>query len=95
MKEEKFRFLIEDKKGWHIEYVPTGGEKNWILGNPKAILLRFAVVSRTGAGNLPCDTKEEAIQKAKETGDVVQGIRPNETIFANLPEEAINLIYQC
>jgi hypothetical protein len=95
MSEGKYRFLVEDKKGWRIENVPKGGVQNWIIGNPKAILLRFAVVSRTGAGIMPCDTKEEAVQKAQETGDIVQVIKPNQTIFANLPQNAIDLIYQC
>ncbi|OGY40933.1 MAG: hypothetical protein A2Y82_03670 [Candidatus Buchananbacteria bacterium RBG_13_36_9] len=96
MSEEKYRFLIEDKvDGWKIKIIPKGDVQNWIRGNPEAILIRFAVVLRSGAGNLPCETKEEALQRAKVTGDLVQVIKPNEAIFAKLPQKAIDLIYQC
>lgn len=96
MSKENFRFLVKNEdNSYQIKIIPTEDVQSWIRGNPNAIMVRFAVVAKSGAGNLPCDTKEEALQKAKETGGEVRVIKPNEKIFTDLPQEAINLIYQC
>gem|GEM_PF-6640224 len=93
MSGENIRFLIRlDNGSWQMKIIPKGDAQNWIRGNPEAILIRYAVVSN--AGNQPCETKEEAMQMAKEIGGNVRVIRPNERIFNQLPEEAIQLLYQ-
>jgi len=91
--EGKYRFLVEHEKGgYHVKIIPKEQAQNWIRGNPKAILLRYAAA--TNAGNIPCDTKEEAMEIVAKDGGRVQVIRPNQAIFNKLPEQAIQLLYQ-
>ena len=93
MSEEKMRFLIKDDDGsWKVVIMPKEEAKNWIYGNPKAILLRYMAVADTG--NFPCETKEEAIEKAAEIGGQVRVIKPPDKVYDQLPEPAIQLLYQ-
>ncbi len=94
MSEENHRFLIKNKRGgWQIKIIPKAEAQNWILGNPGAILIRFGVALPNGAGLLPCETKEEARAKVVSDGGSVQVIKPKSKIFDNLPDEAIQLMY--
>ena len=91
MSEEKYRFLIQEEEVWKIKIFSRSEAQNWILGNPKAILIRFAVV---GDGcNMPFDTKEEAFFEAKEHGGKVSIIKPKDSVYEGLPPEAISLMY--
>ena len=92
MREEKMRFLIELDGGWEIVIMTREEAKNWIYGNKEAIWLRY--VAATIAGNIPCDTKEEAQEIVAKSGGRVQVIQPERKIYDNLPEKAIELIYQ-
>jgi hypothetical protein len=94
MSEENCRFLVEESAGnWQIKIVPVNEAEDWQSKNPQAILLRFAAVLKTGEGQYPCATKEEAIKKAKETGGEVRVIKPPDKIFASLPQKAVEVLY--
>ncbi|MCX6746481.1 MAG: hypothetical protein NTX00_05760 [Candidatus Parcubacteria bacterium] len=92
MREEKMRFLIELDGSWKVVIMPKEEAKNWIYGNPKAILLRYMAATKTS--NIPCETKEEALEIVAQSGGRVQVIQPEHKIYDNLPEQAIELLYQ-
>ena len=91
MSEEKMRFLLELDDSWKVVIMPKEEAPNWFRGNPEAVQIRFAVV--TEGGNLPCDTKEEALAEIAANGGKLSIMKPKESIFNKLPLEAIQLLY--
>ena len=92
MSEGKMRFLIELDGSWKVVIMPREEAENWIYGNQKAILLRYVAVTSTS--NFPCETKEEALKIVAQDGGRVQVIKPEQKIYADLPDKAIELLYQ-
>lgn len=86
----KYRILYQDEAGyWQVKVCCSKQEAScWQIGHPGSIFLVYVMV--TSGGNRHYDSKEEAIQAAKEEGEEWTLLHPGK----HLSSEAIMAAYR-